>query len=68
MLKNRVLHVVLGMTGGLACWLLAEVLADKVDERALLFLWVLVAVGFGGALTMLAELGLRATLVAAALA
>uniref|UniRef100_UPI00356A1102 hypothetical protein n=1 Tax=Phaeovulum sp. TaxID=2934796 RepID=UPI00356A1102 len=47
---------------------LAEVLADKVDERALLFLWVLVAVGFGGALTMLAELGLRATLVAAALA
>jgi len=68
MLKNRVLHVVLGTTGGLACWLLAEVLAGQIDERALLFLWVLVVVAFGGALTMLAEIGPRAAPYATALA
>ena len=65
MLKNRVLHVVLGTFGGLAGWVLAEVLADRLDARAVLFLAVLAVVGLGGALAMLAELGPRRAAVAA---
>ncbi|MBW6505845.1 MAG: DUF4153 domain-containing protein [Rhodobacteraceae bacterium] len=67
MLKNRVLHVLLGSLGGLAGWVLAEVLADRLDARAVLFLAVLGAVGLGGALVMLAELGPRRVAVAAVL-
>ncbi|MDP3861094.1 MAG: DUF4153 domain-containing protein [Phaeovulum sp.] len=66
MLKDRVLHVLLGTAGGLSGWLLAEILADRLPDRVLLVLAVLAVVGFGGALTMLAELGLRAALFAAA--
>lgn len=66
MLRDRVLHVGLGTLGGLAGWVLTEVLADRLDERAVLFLAVLAVVGIGGALAMLAELGVRGAAAGAA--
>ena len=69
MLKTRVFHVVLGLAGGFAGWLLAEVLVDRLEPRTVLALAVLAVVGLGGALAMLAEIGpVKALAAAAALA
>lgn len=67
MLQSRIHHVLLGVSAGLVGWLLAEVLQDRVSERAVFALVVVAAVFFGAALAMLAELGPRASLPAAAL-
>ena len=67
MLQNRLHHVLVGAFAGLAGWLLTEILPDLAEPRLLFFLIVAATVFFLAALVMLAELGPRATLPAAAL-
>jgi hypothetical protein len=67
MLLNRVHHVLLGLLAGFSGWILSDVLRFKLDEVLVFGLAVAAIVFFGAALAMLAELGPRATLPAAAL-